>query len=199
MEAQRARFPVNGRAKVLRVVVGKIANAGLPLDDELAVLDAILEPIETHVNCFGAFLLHSSIEDATGDTVVSCDESGRLGPSHFMESLPEGDSGLGIDECRAGLGFGGGRDDIAHDASEDMEGSIERCGEAMEFVGMGAEPKETSGSGASIGLREVGGIGVIVEDHVAGNEFDDAIGMGGCIVEQVNAGMGGGFSGAGLL
>ena len=107
MEAQRARFPVNGRSKVLRVVVGKIANAGLPLDDELAVLDAILEPIETHVNCLGAFLFDSSIEDAAGDTVVSCDESGRLGPSHFMESLPEGDSGLGIDECRAGLGFGG--------------------------------------------------------------------------------------------
>jgi len=72
-------------------------------------------------------------------------------------------------------------------------------GEAMEFVGMGAKPKETSGSGASIGLREIGGIGVIVEDHVTGKEFDDSFRMGGCIVEQVNAGMGGGFSGAGLL
>ena len=40
---------------------------------------------------------------------------------------------------------------------------------------------------------------MIVEDHVAGNELDDSIGMGGCIVEQVNAGMGGGVSGAGLL
>jgi len=60
-----------------------------------------------HVNGFGAFLFDSSIEDATGDTVVSCDDSGWLGPSHFMESLPEWDSGLGIDKCRAGLGFGG--------------------------------------------------------------------------------------------
>ena len=86
-----------------------------------------------------------------------------------------------------------------HDASDDMEDSIERRGEAIEFVGMGAKPKETSGLGASIGLREIGGIGVIVEDRVTGKEFDDALGMGGCIVEQVNAGMGGGFSGAGLL
>jgi len=126
MEAQSTHASVNGRSKVLRVVVGKIANAGLPLDDELAIVDAILEPIETHVNGFGAFLFNSSIEDATGNTVVSCDDSGRLGPSHFMESLSEGDSGLGIDECRAGLGFGGQREDVAHDASEDMEGSIER-------------------------------------------------------------------------
>jgi len=99
-----------------------------------------------HVNGFGAFLFDSSIEDAAGDTVVSCDESGRLGPSHFMESLPEGGSGLGIDECRAGLGFGGQRDDIAHDASEDMEGSIEQRCEAMEFVWVGAKPKDTSGT-----------------------------------------------------
>jgi len=107
MEVQSARAAVNGRSKVLRVVVRKIANARLPLDDELAVLDAILEPIETHVNCFGAFLFNSSIEDAAGDTVVSCDDSGQLGPSHFVEGLPDWDSGLGIDECRAGLGFGG--------------------------------------------------------------------------------------------
>jgi len=116
-----------------------------------------------------------------------------------MESLPEWDSGLGIDECRAGLSFGGRREDVAHDASEDTEGPIEWGGEVTEFVGMGAEPKETSGLGASIGLRETGGISVVVEDHVTCKEFDDAFGMSGCIVEQVNAGMGGGFSGAGLL
>jgi len=80
-----------------------------------------------------------------------------------------------------------------------MEGSIERRSEAMEFVGMGAKPKDTSGSGASIGLREVGDMGVVVENHVTGEEFDDSFRMGGCIVEQVNAGMGSGFSGAGLL
>jgi len=80
-------------------VVRKIANARLPLDDELAVFDVILDPTETHVNGFGLFLFNSSIEDAVGGTVVSCDDSGRLGPSHFMESLPEWDSGLSIDEC----------------------------------------------------------------------------------------------------
>jgi len=80
-----------------------------------------------------------------------------------------------------------------------MEGSIERRSETMEFVGMGAKPKETSGLGASIGFQEIGGICVMAEDHVTRKEFDDSFGMGGCIVEQVNAGMGGGFSGAGLL
>jgi len=67
MEVQSTRAEVNGRSKVLRVVVGKIANARLPLDDELAVFDAILEPIETHINCLGTFLFDSSIEDAAGN------------------------------------------------------------------------------------------------------------------------------------
>ena len=40
---------------------------------------------------------------------------------------------------------------------------------------------------------------MIVEDHVACKVFDDAFGMGGRIVEQVYAGMGGGFSSTGLL
>jgi len=124
MEALGALAPVNGRSKVLQTAVRKIANARLPLDDELAILDAILEPMEMHDNGFGAFLFNSSIEDAAGNTVVSCDDSGRLGPSHFTESLPEWGSSLGIDECRASLGFGGRREDVAHDASEDMEGPI---------------------------------------------------------------------------
>jgi len=41
-----------------------------------------------------------------------------------MESLSEWDSGLGIDECRAGLSFSGQREDIAYDVGEDMEGPI---------------------------------------------------------------------------
>jgi len=124
MEAQRALDPVHGSCEVLRVVVGKIASARLPLDDELAVLDAILEPVEAHVDCFRAFLFHRSVEDSAGHAVVSCDESGGLGPSHFVESLADWDSGLGIDKGSAGLSFGNGREDIAHDASEDMQGSI---------------------------------------------------------------------------
>jgi len=40
---------------------------------------------------------------------------------------------------------------------------------------------------------------VILEDHVACKAFDDAFGMGGRIVEQVNAWIGGGFRGANLL
>jgi len=75
----------------------------------MAVLDAILEPTDMHVNGFGAFLFNSSIEDTTDNTVVSCDDSGRLGPAHCRKSGPEGDIGLGVEENRAGLSFGGQR------------------------------------------------------------------------------------------
>jgi len=64
---------------------------------------------------------------------------------------------------------------------------------------MGAKEKETRCAGASFGFRGVRGLSVIVEDHVACKAFDDVIGMGGHIVEQVNAGIGSGFSATGLL
>ena len=184
---------------MLRVVVGEVATARLPLDDELAVLDAILEPVETHVDGLGALLFDSVVEDASGDAVVSCDDSGRLGPTHLVESGPKGNGALGIEEGRASFSFGGRGEDVAHDASEHMEGTVERGAEAIELVRMVAEEEETRGAGAGLGLGKVGSVSVVVEDHVTGEVLDDGIRMGGCVVEQVHDSVGGGLGGAGLL
>ena len=86
MEAQRALFPVMRDRVVLGSVVGKVARTGFPFDEELAFADAVLEPVETHVDGFGAALFDGLVEDAPRDTVVGGHRSGRLGPTH----LPEG-------------------------------------------------------------------------------------------------------------
>ena len=64
---------------------------------------------------------------------------------------------------------------------------------------MGAKVGEAGCFGAGLWGRVVGSIGVVVENHVAGKVFDDGIRVGGGIVQEVNASIGSGGSGAGLL
>jgi hypothetical protein len=55
---------------VLRVVVSFVFATGSPVDEELALADAILDPVETHVHSFGAFLLDRFGGKADGGCVV---------------------------------------------------------------------------------------------------------------------------------
>jgi len=64
---------------------------------------------------------------------------------------------------------------------------------------VGAKIGETRGFGSGLGSRVVGSVGVVGKTHVAGEVFDDGIRMSGSIVEEVDAGLGSGRSGAGLL
>ena len=106
---------------------------------------------------------------------------------------------MGTMVATTSFSFRGGREDIAHDAAEHMESTIEGSSEALEFVRMGAEPEETRGSGAGLGSGQIRGISVGVEDHVAGRVFDGGRGVSGCIVEEINTGISRGFGGMGLL
>ena len=71
---------------MLGKVVGKVIGPTAPMDDVLALGNAVLDPVETHVHDAGAALLDSVIDDASGAGVVSLDWSGRLGVAHFCES-----------------------------------------------------------------------------------------------------------------
>ena len=51
-------------------VVSKVSCRRSPIDVELALLDAILEPVEAHVDCLGAFLLDGVGEDASACCIV---------------------------------------------------------------------------------------------------------------------------------
>ena len=43
-----------------------------------------------------------------------------------------------------------------------------------------------AGAGACLGLEEVGGIAVDMQDHIACTEPDDGVRMGCCIIEKVD-------------
>ena len=63
---------------MLGVVVAKVSDAWLPVDEELTLACAITYPMKLHVDFFQLFLFDGVISKAVGGRVVHLDWSGRL-------------------------------------------------------------------------------------------------------------------------
>ena len=63
---------------MLGVVVAKVSDAWLPVDEELTLACAIAYPIKAHVDRFRSFLFDGVVGEAVGGRVVDLDWSGRL-------------------------------------------------------------------------------------------------------------------------
>ena len=83
---------------VFRVVVCKILGALAPMDEEMALADAVSDPIEAHVHGFGSSLFDGVVADAGGAGVVGLDGSGWLWVMHVFEDGSEHGCLLGIVE-----------------------------------------------------------------------------------------------------
>ena len=60
---------------MLGEVVGHIDGSLSPDELKLALLDSVLNPIESHIEGFGEFLTHGRVEDAGGGRIVIVDGS----------------------------------------------------------------------------------------------------------------------------
>ncbi len=179
--------PVPHRRMVLGEVVGQIVGATAPVDEELALGDVVFDPVEAHVDGFGAALLDSVVDDAFGTGVVSLDWSGGLGPAHGDECVSKDTGVLGVDEEGAEFGFGGRCHDVAQFVANSMDGAVGRwiCGRRFcRVTGVRAEIVMAADAAASFGHRYIGCVAIDVEDHVACGVHDLGIGVGGGIVEE---------------
>ena len=71
MQVSSAHAPVMGRRVVLGGVVGQIGGARAPVDVELALRLTVLEPVEAHVDGFGAALFDGAGREAGSEGIVS--------------------------------------------------------------------------------------------------------------------------------
>jgi hypothetical protein len=170
LDVCRTDFPVVRRGKMLGKIIGAIFDAFFPVHDELAEFDPVANPIETHVDGFRASLPDGIVDDALGTCIVRLDSCCRLGMSHLIKSSAEYAGILAIVEQGADLGFCCRGQDVAHDAADDVDGSIEwrrgvgvRCGRWP-----AAQEKQAASAGTGFLFREIGGIAVYMEDHVTG-------------------------------
>ncbi len=173
-------------------VVSQIVSAAAPVDKELALGDAVSDPVEAHVDGFGAALFDGVVGNARGTGVVGLDGSGWLWMSHPGESGPEPGTIFGVVEEGAKFSFGGRGDNSFDDGAVDMNGTIERrrgrvgirCGGWI--CGKRAEEEGSTGTGAGLSLREVRGVAVDVENHPAGRVADSGRWMGGTVGEELS-------------
>ena len=63
---------------MLGVVVAKVSDTRLPVDEELALACEIADPIKARVDTFQSFLLDVVVGEAVGGRVVDLDWSVRL-------------------------------------------------------------------------------------------------------------------------
>ena len=96
---------VRGR-EVLGKVVAHVSGTFLPVDAEVALVDTVPDPVETHVDCFRAALLDCVIGDSHGTFVVCGDWGWWLGIAHFFKGGSEWACFLAIDEEATHFGFG---------------------------------------------------------------------------------------------
>ena len=85
MKIDRANKFVVSRAVVYCEIVSQICFSFGPIDLELALGNAVSEPVEAHVDGFGSVLLDGVVENTIDGAVVSSDRGRGLFVSQFNE------------------------------------------------------------------------------------------------------------------
>ena len=78
MKVQVSYLSVMGWRVVLGEVISKVGAARSPVEVVLILFYPVLEPVEAHVNGFGAALFDRVSEDAVGYLIVSFEGCGWL-------------------------------------------------------------------------------------------------------------------------
>ena len=79
-------------------IIDEIVGAAAPVDQELALVYAVLDLVKAHVDSLGAALFDSVIGDAGGTGIVRLNGSCWLWMSHFCESSAEHGAIFGVVE-----------------------------------------------------------------------------------------------------
>lgn len=97
-EISAADLAMMRRLMMLGEVVGKVLGSLILEDNELALADFVLDPVEMHGNSFGLPLLDGFVDKTRCGVVVRVHGSGRLGVVHFFECNDDGAGIFGIEE-----------------------------------------------------------------------------------------------------
>ena len=141
-------------------VVSQVVGAGLPVGFEVALLNPILDRVETHVNCFASADLGGAVGDLPCRLGVVGQGSRTLRIAEFKESLVVNFRVLGVEKERGVGGFGRGADDGGNDGAGGADGTVDggRLPESREDYGPASGESGRVGAGfwlAVVGLIRV--------------------------------------------
>lgn len=123
-EARTFCVMVLGRM-VLGEVVSVVVICFVPLHDEMALFNLIINPAEMHVHSFRVTLFDGVIGNARGSVVVRYDECLRLWMMHFEKGSLHDFCFLAIVEEAGKFGFSGACHDVAKHAADNEDWSLD--------------------------------------------------------------------------
>ena len=114
-----------GGGVMLGEVVTKIGATRAPVNEELATIGAILNPIKAHVNGFGYFLFDGVIGKTCGSGVVYTYQGIQLSMSELDEGGANGNGLLAVEKSSSNFGFGGRGHDTGKNIVKGEDESID--------------------------------------------------------------------------
>ena len=115
---------VISRRGVLGEIVTKVSAAGFPINEKLAFLGAVLDPIEAHIDGFGSFLLYGAVCETFGGRVVDADWSFWLRVPKFLEGSAYRHGLLAIVKSGINFDFSGGRHHPVEEIGDGMDRAV---------------------------------------------------------------------------
>jgi hypothetical protein len=114
------------RWMMLAEVVGGVGLTGRPVEGELALADAALEPMVPHVEGFRTFETDCCMENTVGSGIVGFEggPSSGLRMAHFFKGSANGNGVLGIEKEGPDFSFGGGCSNGAQSFTQNVDGSV---------------------------------------------------------------------------
>ena len=177
-------------------IIGLVLKAGTPVYVEVSLVYAVLDPVKSHVNGSGSLLGDGVVGKFGGCGIVGLDGCGGLWVAHFVEHCSDDFGTVAIQVEGTNFGFKCRGHDILDDGCEDAQGALLWF---WFWVWFATKKEVSTSAAASLGLREVGGVAVYLEDHVAGTILDAGIVMGCGVIKELVDDFLGGFSGFALL
>ena len=99
---------------------------GLPINEKLTLLGAVLDPIEAHIVGFGYFLLYGAICETFRGRVVNADWSWWLWVPEFLEGSAYRHGLLAVVKSGTDFSLSGGRHHIVKDLGDGMDRAVNR-------------------------------------------------------------------------
>ena len=193
MQVVVANCPMmGGRMAAFGKIVGSILDARGPIDEILALVTTIFDPVIAHVDSFGATLLDGAVGKTFSSAVVGVDERWVLFPSEFFECHPKGTAFFGIVIDARDFSLGRGGTDFLDDMRSGEDASLWRFsllffdGWWLErILAAVAEIKIATATRASLWLDEIASIARNFQLHVALAKAYDSFRVAGSIIEKV--------------
>jgi hypothetical protein len=160
--------------------IGKLLSAWNVKDFELALSNTITEPMEAHINGFGTSDLEGIVGKTNSCSVVYIDDCGTIlwefksgGNDAEPNCVPTSSIGSAV------FGFGNRGNYYIEYSGIDKHWTVETMG-----VICPTEVAVGTSSRATLGFREIRGVGEGTEDHVGGIVADTVVGESGEMTKE---------------